>query len=181
MQPFLRFTPALFCILFLTFTWQDRKPQEKTPAVVHGLEWELGEWEGTRRSVASGEEDPLTMRVEAILDGAGQTREIEIVHSGGVYRGFAVQVYDSDQDLWRREYVNDVRRTFASLEGRVDDENGRSVWHSVTPGRSRESRLVSERPAPDHWVRTLSISEDGGATWSDLWVDSIDSIKREEN
>ena len=166
----MRFAPLFAALLMLIpLTSQDSDVPDDIRK--HGLEWQVGEWEGTRRGAASGSEDAMVMRVESILGGAGQTREMEIVHDGGVYRGFAVQVFDPEEKLWRRQYVNDVRRTFASLEGRTESE--RSVWRSVSPGRTRESRLVSERPASDHWVRTMSISEDGGQTWRALWIDDL--------
>ena len=167
MQNLHRLTP-LVAVLLVLVPLAAQEPDER-----HGLEWQVGDWEGTRRDAADGSEGRMTMRVETILDGAGQTREMEIVHDGGVYRGFAVQVFDPEEKLWRREYVNDVRRTFASLEGQVEGDEGRSTWRSVTPGRSRESRVVSERPEPDRWVRTMSISEDGGQSWRELWIDSL--------
>ena len=135
------------------------------------LDWTLGVWQGVRRAASDGSEQPMEMRVRAVLGGAGQTREIEIPHGAGVYRGFCLQVYDPSIDRWRRTYVNDVRRSFAVLEGEVLED--RSVWRSVTPGRVRESRLVSERPAADRWRRTMSVSEDGGATWRELWIDEL--------
>ena len=138
----------------------------------HALDWQVGEWEGTRRDAGDGSEDRMVMRVETILGGAGHTREMEITHAGGVYRGFAVQVFDPEEKLWRRSYVNDVRRTFASLEGTA--EGDRSIWRSTSPGRTRESRLVSERPSSDAWHRTMSVSADDGATWRVLWIDELE-------
>ena len=135
------------------------------------LDWQTGTWTGVRRDAGDGSEARMVMRVASILGGAGQSREIEIVHDGGTYRGFAVQVFDPDESVWRRRYVNDVRRTFASLEGTTDE--GGSTWRSTTPGRSRESRLVSRRRGADGWLRTLSFSTDGGATWDVLWSDEL--------
>lgn len=86
---------------------------------------------------------------------------------GGPYRGFCVQVHDPEARIWRRRYVNDVRRTFASLEG-----DG-SPWRSVTEGRARKSRLESRHPAPARWVRTMSVSDDHGTSWHDLWTDEL--------
>jgi len=137
-----------------------------------GLEWQVGTWEGTRRDARDGSEASMKMTVAAILGGAGLTREIEIPHSGGVYRGFAVLVHDPAGETWSMRYVNDVRRTFASYEGTV--EAGGAVWESVTPGRSRESRLISEHPEPDRWVRTMTVSSDGGGTWQEIWVDDLE-------
>jgi hypothetical protein len=151
-------------------------PNQESAPVPGGLDWQVGTWEGTRRDAGDGSEEPMTMTVERILGGAGQTRVIEIPHSGGVYRGFSVLVFDPGTEVWRLRYVNDVRRTFAAYEGRVDD--ARSVWESVTPGRTRESSLVSERPEPDVWVRTMTVSRDGGATWSELFVDRLERTSR---
>lgn len=134
------------------------------------LDWTVGTWEGVRRD-AGGDEAPMRMRVAPILGGAGQTREMEIDHDGGVYRGFCVQVYDPALGAWVRQYVNDVRRTYARLEGQVEGE--RSVWRGASPARTRESRVVSERSGPDDWTRTMSVSEDGGETWSTLWIDEL--------
>ena len=136
-----------------------------------GLEWQVGTWEGTRRDVGDGTEAPMTMTVAAILDGAGLTREIEIPHAGGVYRGFAVLVHDPAREVWSLRYVNDVRRAFASYEGKVEAEG--ALWESVSPGRSRESLLISEHPEPDRWVRTMTVSMDQGETWEELWVDEL--------
>jgi hypothetical protein len=136
-----------------------------------GLGWQLGVWEGTRGDVADGSENAMVITVASILGGAGQTREIEIPLSGGVYRGFSVQVFDPEREVWIRRYINDVHRTFASYEGQVESEG--STWRSVTPGRTREWRLVSEHPEPDRWIRTLSTSKDDGETWNELWVDEL--------
>jgi hypothetical protein len=115
----------------------------------------------------------MIMRVDPILAGAGQIRQIEIPHEGGVYRGFAVQVFDPQLERWVRQYANAVRGRFARLEGEVQGD--RSIWRSTSPTRTRESRLVSQRVPPDGWRRTMSISEDGGATWRVLWIDELRS------
>lgn len=133
---------------------------EARSAAERAFDWTLGEWHGVRRSADDGREDPMTMRVFAVLGGVGQLRELEVRHSGGVYRGLAVQVYEAKEDRWVRQYVNDVHRTYARLEGRV--EEGRWVWRSATPGRTRDSRVVSERVGPDRWRRTVSRSDRRG-------------------
>ena len=146
-------------------------PDEGAPNPERALDWTVGAWEGVRRDAADGDEAPMVMRVAEIMDGAGQTREMEIVHDGGVYRGFCVQVYDPSLGCWVRQYVNDVRRRYARLEGTVEGE--RSVWRGASAERTRESRVVSERTAPDTWRRTMSVSEDGGETWRPLWIDEL--------
>lgn len=143
----------------------------------YAFDWTLGTWEGVRRDGADGSEAPMTMRVEAILGGAGQIRELEVRHSGGVYRGFSVQVFERAAGRWVEQYVNDVHGRFVRLEGELEDGGARSVWRSVAPERRRESRLVSERLGPDRWRRTQSVSEDGGATWRVFWIDELERKK----
>lgn len=149
------------------------------------FDWTLGEWQGTRTDGSEddgGGGEPMTMRVEPILGGAGQARHLEVRHDGGTYRGFAVQLFDPELGRWVRYYANDVRGRFARLEGEIDGEpdreagGGRSLWRSATPGRARESRLVSERIGGDRWRRTMSVSEDGGKSWRVLWIDDLERV-----
>jgi hypothetical protein len=71
-----------------------------------------------------------------------------------------------------RQYVNATRGRFVRLEGEV--EGDRSTWRATTPGRTRESRLVSERLAGERWRRTQLVSDDGGGTWRILWEDELE-------
>ena len=135
------------------------------------LDWTVGEWVGVRRDGADGSEAPMKMRVESILGGAGQARHLEVRHDGGVYRGFSVQVFDTELGRWVRQYVNATRSTFVRLEGEVDGE--RTIWRSVAPERKRESRLVSERPTPETWRNTMNVSDDHEKTWRVLWIDEL--------
>ena len=146
-------------------------PEAGTPGPERALDWTVGAWKGVRRDAADGHESPMVMRVAEILGGSGQTREMEIVHDGGVYRGFCVQIYDPSLGGWVRQYVNDVRRRYARLEGTV--EGARSVWRGASAQRTRESRVISERTANGMWRRTMSVSEDGGETWRPLWIDEL--------
>ena len=147
------------------------EPEEATAtAAEHAFDWTVGTWHGVRRDGADGSEASMTMRVEPILGGAGQLRQLE-VRGDGVYRGLAVQIMDPESGRWTRQYANDVRGRFTLLEGEIRGE--RSIWRTVSPERKRESRLVSERPAPDRWRRTMSVSEDGGETWRVLWIDEL--------
>lgn len=136
------------------------------------FDWTLGTWTGVRRDGNDDSEGAMTMRVEPILGGAGQTRHIEIEHDGGTYRGFAVQVLDPQLGRWVRQYVNAVRGRYARYECDVAREP--AVWRSASPTRTRESRLVSERPAASRWRRTMEVSEDGGETWRVLWIDELE-------
>ncbi len=135
------------------------------------LDWTLGLWEGGRRDGADGSEARMTMRVEAILGGAGQIRHIEIPHGGDVYRGFAVQVFNEAKGRWVRHYTSENRGRFSSLEGEAEGDS--SIWRMTTPDRTRESQLTSERLGDDRWRRTMSISKDGGRTWTVLWIDEL--------
>lgn len=145
-----------------------------TNDVSGALDWTLGDWEGVRIDAADRSEAPMEMTVRAILGGAAQTREMRIVTGSGFYRGFQVQVRHADTGRWTRQYVNDVRRTFAKLES--VDATG-NVWRSTTPGRSRESRIVCERLEDDGWRRTMSISDDG-VEWRPLWIDELWPVGR---
>lgn len=136
------------------------------------LEWTIGAWHGVRQGADGGEAAPVRLRVEPILGGAGLVEHLEVTHEGGVYRGFAVNAYSEDENLWLRRYTSAGRGEFAELEGTVDGE--RSTWRSVSPGRSRESRLTSELIGPNRWRRTHRISEDGGETWRVLWRDDLE-------
>jgi len=154
---------------------QAREASEpQPPPAESSFDWTLGEWAGVRRDGADGSEAPMTMRVEPILGGIGQTRELEVRHGGGVYRGFSVQVFERDAGGWVEQYANDVHGRFARIEGEVEDGGARSVWRVVAPERRRESRRVDERLGPDRWRRTMSVSDDGGATWRVLWADELE-------
>lgn len=145
--------------------------QGSLPAVVHQFDWTLGTWEGVRRDVADGTEAEMILRIEPLAGGGGQIRALEITDESEVYRGTAVQRFDSSTGTWFWQYTNSATRAFALYRGRI--ENNRSIWRSISPGRSRESRLVSERLPDERWRRSMSISTDGGATWLELWVDDL--------
>lgn len=114
----------------------------------------------------------MTMRVEPLLGGTGQVRALEVRSaSGAAYRGTAVQQLNHDSGRWYWQYTNSAGRPAARYEGEV--RGARSVWRSISPGRSRESRLVSERLPDGRWLRTMSVSTDGGATWRELWIDEL--------
>ena len=137
------------------------------------FDWTLGTWHGTRRAADDRPPSKMTMRVEPVLNGAGQILHIEIEHDGGVYRGLAVQALDARSGRWTRQYVNETRGRFARLEAAWGNGGPKSTWISTTPGKTRESRLVSERLSSREWRRTMSISTDDGASWRVLWTDDL--------
>jgi len=150
----------------------DLGPEERGP-----LDWTLGRWIGERIDPADGSEAPMTMRVEPILGGVGQLRRLEIRTDGGVYRGCQIQVLREEGGGWIRQYVNDVRRTFARLES---EGPAGVVWRSRTPGRTRESRLISERTGFGTWRRTMSVSEEVRGSWRVLWIDELRRVEGPE-
>ena len=151
-------------------------PAPAQTEAARALDWTLGEWRGVRRDGADGSEGRMSVRVEPILGGAGQIEQLEVEHEGGVYRGFAVQMLDPELGRWVRQYVNSTRGRFVRIEGEVEPDGARSVWRSVAPERTRESRLVSERVEPKLWRRTMHVSEDQGQTWRVLWTDELERL-----
>jgi hypothetical protein len=135
------------------------------------LDWTLGDWVGTRRDAASDEKVKLQLRVEPILGGAGEIEHLEAQHKDGLYRGFTVLTPSEKAGKWVMLYWNSKRTGFAQLNGEVDE--ARSTWISASPEQPRRSRLVSELVAKNEWRRTMSISEDQGATWRVLWIDEL--------
>ena len=147
------------------------------PPPEKAFDWTQGPWEGVRRDGADGSEAPMRLWVNPILDGAGQTRELRVIDGGDTYRGFSVLMLERDTGRWVEQYVNDVHGRFVRLEGEIEVTGPagaeRSVWRPVDPGRERESKLLSERLGTDGWRRTMSVSDDGGATWRVLWTDEL--------
>ncbi len=114
----------------------------------------------------------MRMRVEPVLIGAGQLRTLEIRGKAGrSYTGTAVQLFDPTNGKWSWQYTNSVGRAAARYAGTVTGT--RSEWRSISPHRTRESRLVSELLADGVWRRSMSISHDDGAHWTELWVDEL--------
>jgi hypothetical protein len=136
------------------------------------FDWTVGTWRGVRVDGADGSGAPMEMRVEPILGGAGQARHLRVGQGSDAYLGYAVQIYDPEAGRWLRQYVNAVRRRFATLEGDVVSETS-SLWRPATPRPDRLSRLDSERLPDERWRRTMHVSTDGGETWRVLWRDEL--------
>lgn len=147
------------------------------PSPEDAFDWTQGSWEGVRRDGADGSEAPMRLWVNLILDGAGQTRELRVIDGENTYRGFSVVMLERETGRWAEVYVNDVHGRFVRLEGEIEvtGPSGaeKSVWRPLDPGRERESKLLSERLGSDGWRRTMSVSDDGGATWRVLWTDEL--------
>ena len=167
-QPLHWLGPAV-CLVILSACQQVRTAEQ--PLNTTEFDWTLGVWRGVRHDGAGGPRNPMTMIVEPVLGGSGQLRKIQIEVGGGTYRGFAVQVRSPDDDCWTRQYTNEGRGTFSQLQSERTMEG--IVWRSVSPNRTRESKLVSERLNETSWLRTMYVSDDDGASWRVLWVDEL--------
>ena len=147
---------------------------EPTAATTSALDWTIGSWKGTRRAAADGSEAPLTANVERLIDMPGQAERIQVESQPRGYVGFAVRTQSPSGGRWLMVYGNSNRESFATLSGVLDGDG--STWTSITPGRTRESRLVFERPSPDRWRRIQLISEDTGKTWQVLFTDDLQRV-----
>lgn len=149
----------------------------RAPAPAAGpLDWALGSWHGVRSSADDGKAAPIVVRVEPLPEGAGQMERLEVSLDPRPYVGFTVRMPGKQSGGWTMFYANSTRPTVSRLEGRL--EGYRSTWQSVTPGRTRESRLVSERLDANHWRRTQFVSEDAGKTWQVLFTDELEPGNR---
>jgi hypothetical protein len=110
--------------------------------------------------------------VEPLPGGTGLIERLEVSEEDPPYVGFAVRLLDPVSRRWMMLYANSTRTTIARLEGEI--EGRRSTWRSVTPGRTRESRTVSEPIDADRWRRTQYVSEDAGAHWQVLFTDELE-------
>ena len=140
------------------------------------FDWTIGTWRGVRRDAADGSEAPMTLRVERLATGIGQLRVLAVTPAGGAtYRGAAVVLFDADAGRWVWQYTNAPERAFARYVGPpgARGELARSEWRSVSPGRTRESRLVSERLPDGRWRRSMSTAPLGEDSWQPLWTDEL--------
>jgi hypothetical protein len=180
-QPLTLLAAALLLPFAATVRSQAAVTAAESPA--RALDWTLGSWSGVRIDGASQESEPMEIRVEAILDGAGITESLRIGDGEEIYRGFSMSVFDVAASEWERRYSN-TSGHIAVLHGEVAPA-GQVIWHGASPGRTRESRMVSEPMdsrtseeaasggQPAHWSRTMWVSEDGGESWRVLWRDEL--------
>lgn len=138
---------------------------------LEGFAWTHGTWKGTRVDEGDGSTASMVLQVSPILAGAGTLEELEVTHSGGVYRGLHVRLYEPESERWVSHYANAVHGRMVPLEGRQDGE--RWIWRSTSPTRRRESRLLDERPGEGRWRRTQEVSEDDGESWRILFTDEL--------
>lgn len=163
--------------LVLLLVASCRSTPEPGPPPAGPFGWLVGDWRGVRRDAADGSAAPMLLRVQPVLGGAGQLEELQVTHARGTYRGLHVRLRERETGRWVSEYANAVRGEFTRLEGELG-ANDASSWRSVEPARTRESWLQYERPAPDRWIRTQRVSEDGGETWTVLFTDELERVER---
>lgn len=128
-------------------------------------------WVGVRRHGVGGSEAPMTLLVRAILGGAGRVEEVEVRDEGAIDRAFSVESFDDEAKVWVRQHASSTRGTFVRLQGTKD--GGRAIWCSAADDPKRALELELAWPEPGRWVRTQSVSEDGGRTWRVLWIDEL--------
>lgn len=134
------------------------------------LAWTVGRWEGTRTEAATGQAARLHSEISAVLGGAGTEERIEVEEGTPRYMGLYLEVPDAAGKSVI-VYVNARRRSFSRLEGSAGERGGE--WTSVTATPPHGSRMRVERTGPDSWKRTQLVSEDGGRTWTVLFVDAM--------
>ena len=134
-------------------------------------DWTLGLWRGVRYDSNDGSEAPIEIWVEPALGGMGKIEQLVVDSDDVTYRGLAVESIDPESGDPVRYYFNTVRSGIVELRGVVEID--RSEWRRVDAESTEESRLISERIAPNGWRRTQSISKDGGLSWTVLWRDEL--------
>jgi len=146
-------------------------PPRPADAVADPLSWTVGRWEGTRTETATGSVARLHSTIESVLAGAGTEERIEVDEGAPHYHGLYLRVFDPKLGKSVIVYVNARRRNFSRLEGAAGDDGGE--WTSVTAVPPHGSRMRIERSGKDSWRRTQLVSEDGGRTWTPLFVDEM--------
>lgn len=163
---------ASFLAAVLALPLVALQPGESRPEIRDSSQdWTLGLWQGVRHDSNDGSEAPIEIWVEPALGGNGKIEHLAVGADDVVYRGLAVESIDPESKDHVRYYINDARSGIVELRGVVEAD--RAEWWRVTPQRTEESRLISERIAPNGWRRTQSISKDGGITWTVLWRDEL--------
>jgi len=135
------------------------------------LAWTVGRWEGTRTEAATGKAAALHATIRSVIGGGGEEEDLEVEEGTPHYRGLYLQVSDPKSGASVITYVNARRRSFSRLEGKATEAGGE--WTSVTAVPPHGSRLRIERIGPDAWKRTQLVSEDGGKSWTVLFVDDL--------
>ena len=149
----------------------DGRAEEHPPVAPDPLAWTIGRWEGPRTETATGQADRLHSTIESVLAGAGVEEQLEVDEGSPHYHGLYLEVFDPKSAKSVVVYVNARRRNFSRLEGTAGPDGGE--WTSVTAVPPHGSRMRIERTGKDSWRRTQMVSEDGGRTWTSLFVDEM--------
>jgi hypothetical protein len=163
--------------LFLVCVFVPNRSQllAEQGSTVDVLDWTIGSWTGTRRATDGTPDASITLFVHRLPENLGQFERAHVNLRPRPYVGFAVRTRGPGSGRWVMTYGNSNRDTLASLDGVIEGDV--SSWTSANSGTARRSRLVFERPAPDSWRRTQSISDDGGTTWRVLFVDDLIRVR----
>jgi hypothetical protein len=156
--------------LLLANSRAAERPREDAPGG-DPLVWTVGQWEGTRTETATGHADRLHSEIQSVLAGSGTEERIEVDEGSPHYHGLYLEVSDRSLHKSVIVYVNARRRRFSRLEGTANADGGE--WTSVTAEPPHGSRMRIERTGKDSWRRTQLVSEDGGRTWTTLFVDEM--------
>jgi len=159
---------ALALTALLLSDGRAAEPRGDAPA--DPLAWTVGRWEGTRTEAATGHAARLHSEISSVLGGAGTEERIEVEEGTPSYMGLYLEVPDPTGKSVI-VYVNARRRSFSRLEGSATERGGE--WTSVTATPPHGSRMRVERTGPGSWKRTQRVSEDGGRTWTVLFVDEM--------
>lgn len=134
-------------------------------------------WTGVRRVASDGSEEPLTVRITPVLGGAATLSELEVLGPRVSYLGLSLDTFDRERGVWLRTYVNATRGRPVTLvlakPGEGAARAAAQIWRSSPGDDGRCSENRTEQLAPDRRRTTVSRSNDGGLTWTPLFVDEL--------
>ena len=137
------------------------------------FDWMIGEWKGARKT-DKDDGFPMHVVVAQSMGGPAVTEDLTVKLPNKDYRSLSVIAFDSEDKLWRLNYINGVKGRMAPLDGsRVGDA---WEWRSAKPDGTVYV-LRFERHGPDRWIRAQRISHDGGKTWSEMFTDRLERVR----